>query len=34
MPDLKLAQEMLPAGIAYLEAEGFLDAHTFEEMEN
>ncbi|RMG07629.1 MAG: anti-sigma factor antagonist [Planctomycetota bacterium] len=34
MPDLKLHQEMLPAGICYIEAEGFLDAHTFEEMEN
>ena len=34
MPDLKLHQERLPGGIAYIEAEGFLDAHTFEEMEN
>ncbi len=33
MPDLKLRQEMLPGGIAYIEAEGFLDAHTFEEMD-
>jgi anti-sigma B factor antagonist len=34
VPDLKLHQERLPGGIAYIEAEGFLDAHTFEEMEN
>lgn len=34
MPDLKLHKEMLPNGVAYIEAEGFLDAHTFEEMEN
>ena len=34
MADLKLHQEMLPGGICYIEAEGFLDAHTFEEMEN
>lgn len=34
MPDLKLHQQTLPDGICYIEAEGFLDAHTFEEMEN
>lgn len=34
MPDLKLHQEMLPTGVCYIEAEGFLDAHTFEDMEN
>lgn len=34
MPDLKLHQEMLPTGVAYIEAEGFLDAHTFEDMDN
>jgi anti-sigma B factor antagonist len=34
VPDLKLHHEMLPTGVAYIEAEGFLDAHTFEEMEN
>lgn len=34
MPDLKLHHEMLPTGVAYIEAEGFLDAHTFEDMEN
>jgi anti-sigma B factor antagonist len=34
VPDLKLHQESLPGGICYIEAEGFLDAHTFEEMEN
>ncbi len=34
MPDLKLHQEKLPNGVCYIEAEGFLDAHTFEEMEN
>jgi anti-sigma B factor antagonist len=34
VPDLKLHQEILPQGICYIEAEGFLDAHTFEEMEN
>lgn len=33
MPDLKLHQETLPDGICYIEAEGYLDAHTFEEME-
>jgi anti-sigma B factor antagonist len=33
VPDLKLRQERLPGGICYIEAEGFLDAHTFEEME-
>jgi anti-sigma B factor antagonist len=33
MPDLKLHQERLPGGICYIEAEGFLDAHTFEDME-
>ncbi len=33
MPDLKLHQEMLPNRVCYIEAEGFLDAHTFEEME-
>jgi len=34
VPDLKLHQQTLPDGICYIEAEGFLDAHTFEEMEN
>jgi len=34
VPDLKLHQQMLPTGVCYIEAEGFLDAHTFEEMEN
>jgi anti-sigma B factor antagonist len=34
VPDLKLHQETLPDGVCYIEAEGFLDAHTFEEMEN
>ena len=33
MPDLKLTQETLPGGIAFIDAEGFLDAHTFEEMQ-
>ena len=33
MPDLKLKHEMLPSRICLLEAEGFLDAHTFEDME-
>ncbi len=34
MPDLKIRQQPLPGGIVDIEAEGFLDAHTFEEMEN
>ena len=34
MPDLKIRQKPLPGGIVYIEAEGFLDAHTFEEMES
>jgi len=33
VPDLKLSQETLPQGVCYIEAKGFLDAHTFEEME-
>lgn len=33
MPDLKVEKRVLPDGITYIEAEGFLDAHTFEEME-
>jgi anti-sigma B factor antagonist len=34
MPDLKISQHELPNGIVFIEAEGFLDAHTFEDMEN
>jgi len=34
VPDLKIRQKPLPHGIVYIEAEGFLDAHTFEDMEN
>ncbi len=34
MPDLKIQQQSLGDGVNFIEAEGFLDAHTFEEMEN
>lgn len=34
MPDLHLQHQMLPNGACYIEAEGFLDAHTFEQMES
>ena len=34
MPDLKIQKDRLDDGITFIEAEGFLDAHTFEEMEN
>lgn len=33
MPDLKLNQRPMPNNIFYIEAHGFLDAHTYEEMD-
>ncbi len=33
MPDLKLQHELLPSGVCFIQAEGFLDAHTFEQMD-
>ena len=33
MPEFSIRTDMLPGGVARIEIQGFLDAHTFEDME-
>ena len=34
MPDLKLSQDEIAKGISLIKVKGFLDAHTFEQLED